>query len=106
MCILRDHEKKKLGKSNTGIAIIEIILEFEEKKCFHLFIYLIAYRFIFVMCFNESDAHKICFTEYVLLIYNVNCIICDVTLFSVSPNTKHFYMNIYQKSWAVTEPSQ
>jgi len=39
-------------KSNTAIAIFEIILEFGKKMCLHTFIwFLMIYRFICVMCF-------------------------------------------------------
>ena len=86
--------------------------------CLHAFIcLLIAYCFICVMCFiqknscmfnfTKTDAH-ICFTEYVMSVYCIKCIICDVTLnslqksvilqyqqnfnnhlFSVGPSTEH-----------------
>ena len=73
-------KKETIRKSNTGIAIFEI-LEFKRnmKQCVYIHsIYpLMTYRFIcfipktsFMFQFCKTDAH-ICFTEYVLSKYCV-----------------------------------
>jgi len=53
-------KKETIKKSNTGIAIFEIILEFEnknEKKCLHTSICLLmAYRFVCVMWLYSENS--------------------------------------------------
>jgi len=78
------------GTADLGFPDLTPIKPLDPNNlCLQTFICLLmAYRFICLMCFipkksfmfnfSKTDAH-ICFTEHVLSIYCVKCIICDVT---------------------------
>ena len=79
------------GKVIKTFLVLKLYWNLKKKHvlCLHTFICLLmTYRFICVLCFipkdsfmfnfSKTDAH-ICFTKYVLSIYCVKCITCDVT---------------------------
>ena len=106
------------GKVTRALLSLQLYWILKKKKhilfCLHTCIcLLVAYRFIFLMCFvlnnsfmfnfSRTDAH-ICFTEYVLSKYYVICMVCDDTSNSLQKSVILRYQQNFNNPYFFSGP--